>query len=249
MSLAGALVFAARSVAGVDDPFGPVDQDPDVVRDEACRLVAPDRVCSPPAPPRPGEPPPGWLEDLIQLLVLIVVIVAAVALIVLIIRAIAGWSGGTGRRRRRTRDGSVDVEEIDVVAIDRTREPVDWRREADDHRRAGRFRDALRCRYRALVGDLARFGLIDEIPGRTTGEERDQLRLVVPDAADDFDAAAGLFDDAWYGFLDVSDGDVDVMEQLERRVVAMCAERAPGVVADRAAGRVLADDAAVAALR
>lgn len=99
----------------------------------------------------------------------------------------------------RVRRGPVVRVEARRVVIDRSREPSDWRAEADDHARHGRFRDAVRCRYRALVGDLARRGLLDEIPGRTTGEERSQLRTTVPAAAAEFTDATELFDRAWYG--------------------------------------------------
>jgi hypothetical protein len=99
----------------------------------------------------------------------------------------------------RVRRGPVVTVAARHVVIDRSREPSDWRAEADEHARHGRFRDALRCRYRALVGDLARRGLLDEIPGRTTGEERGQLRTNAPVAAPEFTDATDMFDRAWYG--------------------------------------------------
>ena len=44
------------SPAPPDDPLGPVGQDPDVVRAEACRLVSSDpSVCSVPKPPKPPD--------------------------------------------------------------------------------------------------------------------------------------------------------------------------------------------------
>ena len=90
----------------------------------------------------------------------------------------------------------------------------------DEHRRAGRYRDALRCRYRALVGDLARRGLIDEIPGRTTGEERTQLHRVQPDAGTPFASAADLFDGAWYGHVAVDADDDERFQSFERDVLS-----------------------------
>jgi len=133
--------------------------------------------------------------------------------------------GPIGRRRptKAVTDDEVDTVEANMVAIDRSREPVNWRAEADGHRRAGRYRDAVRCRYRALVGDLARKGLIDEIPGRTTGEERMQLRVVSPDAAPAFNAAANLFDGAWFGNLPVDEDDDDRFLAIERDVLARSA--------------------------
>jgi hypothetical protein len=78
----------------------------------------------------------------------------------------------------------------------------------------------MRCRYRALVGDLARRGLIYEIPGRTTGEERTQLRQVQPDAGRPFTSAADLFDGAWYGHHAVDADDDDRFQSFERDVLA-----------------------------
>ena len=54
------------------------------------------------------------------------------------------------------------------------RTAAQWRAEAAAHDAAGRWREALRCRYRALVAELAGRGLVEEIPGRTSGEYRIQ---------------------------------------------------------------------------
>lgn len=106
------------------------------------------------------------------------------------------------------------------MAIDRSREPRGWRDEADSHSAAGRYRDALRCRYRALVGDLARRGLLDEIPGRTTGEERRELYASAPNALPAFREAADLFDAAWYGWIPVDASDDARFRQLDIDVLA-----------------------------
>jgi hypothetical protein len=120
----------------------------------------------------------------------------------------------------RVRRGPVVVVTARHVVIDRSREPSDWRTEADEHARHGRFRDALRCRYRALVGDLARRGLLDEIPGRTTGEERGQLRTTAPVAAPEFTDATDLFDRAWYGDEPTGAGEDDRFRSLADTVMA-----------------------------
>lgn len=121
---------------------------------------------------------------------------------------------------RRVRRGPVVKLEARTVVIDRSREPSDWRTEAEEHARHGRFRDALRCRYRALVGDLARRGLLDEIPGRTTGEERGQLRTTAPVAAPEFTDAIDLFDRAWYGDEPTGAGEDDRFRSLADAVMA-----------------------------
>lgn len=224
-------LWAATTVPPPDDPLGgPVGQDPDSVREEACKLVSPDRtVCSPPKPTQAdtsGGGGDGFSLDWLSALLWLLLIAAVVGLLFLLVRWAAERNGG-GRKKSAKGDEDDelgDVIERDAVAVDRSREPVNWRTEAEAHRQAGRYRDALRCRYRALVGDLARRGLIDEIPGRTTGEERAQLRRVAPPASRPFNAAADLFDGAWYGHLAVDAADDDRFQTLERDVLASAAQ-------------------------
>jgi hypothetical protein len=209
------------------DPLGTVVQDPDQVRQRACHIVSSNPLtCSTTSPKAPSPPTTShlsWLSWLIWLVLLAAVVLAAVT----VIRAIATRPRAPRvRRRRRDRTEPDDEIEVGAVAIDRTREPFDWRAEADAHRRAGRHRNAVRCRYRALVGDLARLGLIDEVPGRTTGEERGQLRTVLPAASSPFDAAADLFDDAWYGHAVVDAADDDRFQSLEADVLVATARGA-----------------------
>lgn len=204
------------------DPLGTVSQDPALVRQQACKIVASTtQVCTPSQPPAPPSAPRTYELSWLSWLIWIVLVVAVLALLVVVVRSLMNRTS-RGRRIHPSRgENDVDDEvELQRVAVDRSREPFDWRGEADSHRRAGRYRDALRCRYRALVGDLARRGLIDEIPGRTTGEERAQLRLVRPGISSNFAAAADLFDDAWYGHSDVGADDDDRFQSLERDVLA-----------------------------
>jgi hypothetical protein len=56
----------------------------------------------------------------------------------------------------------------------------------------------IRCRYRALVGDLVAEGLLVDVAGRTTGELGADLRGAAPDRSVAFDAASELFELAWY---------------------------------------------------
>ena len=203
------------------DPLGTVAQDPDVVRTQACKLVANDSTCSTTTVVRTdsGASAAGAAGlDLVTMALWIALIAGLVVLLVVVGRALAKRSTKVDDDVKELDDP--DVEEVGGVVVDRRREPSNWRAEADAHRRAGRFRDALRCRYRALVGDLARRGLIDEIPGRTTGEERAQLHDVAPRAAPPFDRAADLFDGAWYGDVAVDEGDDDAFIELDRQVLS-----------------------------
>ena len=205
------------------DPLEPIDQDPDVVREEACRLVSRDQsLCAPPNTPPPrssgsGGPNVDWIGALLW----IVLIAAVLALLVYLVRYVMERSGrGRAKKRRDANDDEdLDLVEQAAVEIDRSREPTNWRAEAEEHRSAGRYREAMRCRYRALVGDLARRGLIDEIPGRTTGEERTQLHQVQPDAGSPFTSAADLFDGAWYGHHVVDAADDDRFQSFENDVL------------------------------
>jgi hypothetical protein len=207
------------------DPLGTVAQDPDQVRQKACDIVSSNPLTCTTAAPKPPSTPTTYHLSWLSWLVWLVLIAAIVVALVTVIRAIAGRPRVERVRRRRRRDRAEPDDEIEhgVVAIDHSREPFDWREEADSHRRAGRHRDAVRCRYRALVGDLARLGLIDEIPGRTTGEERRQLHEVAPAAASPFAAAADLFDGAWYGRAVVEAADDERFQALEASVLTATA--------------------------
>ncbi|MCU1396085.1 MAG: hypothetical protein JWM34_4513 [Ilumatobacteraceae bacterium] len=228
MSALVALVSVLAGTPPTDPPnggLGPVSQSPDDVRDAACKLVEAKSVCSPPstAPqsiPRTGTPSAGGLDGVFGLFLWIVLAAVVVAIAFLAYRSLAGRY-----RASRRGDGDDDVDPDDdalagTVVIDRSREPGGWRDEAERHRAEGRFRDALRCRYRALVGDLARRGLLDEIPGRTTGEERRELQVSAPAAVGSFREAADLFDAAWFGHATVDAADDDRFQQLDRDVLA-----------------------------
>lgn len=227
-----ATVNAVRLLFGSGDPLEPIEQDPDAVRDQACRLVSRDQsVCSPPdsVPPDTGSGGGGPNLDWLGTLLWLVFIALLVVLLVLLVRVLLDRSGRRRAKRKPKSEDDEDLDEVEqaAVAIDRSREPTNWRAEAEEHRRAGRYREALRCRYRALVGDLARRGVIDEIPGRTTGEERAQLRMASPVADAPFTSAADLFDEAWYGHSAVGAADDERFQSFERDVLAgaLSAER------------------------
>ena len=202
--------------------LGPVDQDPDEVREDACDLLSPSSVCDPPDPQfeLPDSPSGGGGAGLGPLVWLLLIVAVAV-LVALIVRALAG------RVRDRDEgddDGTGDeIVPLDDVTIDTANPPADWRERSRRHRAAGELRDALRCEYRALVGDLARRHLLDEIPGRTTGEERAQLRRTAPVVDRDFGVAADMFDAVWYGASDATPEMLTRFDRLEAAVLAVTA--------------------------
>lgn len=99
------------------------------------------------------------------------------------------------------------------------RSPVDWRALAARHEEAGEWRPAMRCRWRALVAELAGQGWLEEAPGRTAGEYRRQLSVALPRAATDFDVATELFEAAWYGHRPTDAVQVERLRSLTERVL------------------------------
>lgn len=95
----------------------------------------------------------------------------------------------------------------------------DWAADAAGHELAGRWREALRCRYRALIADLAQRGLLDEVPGRTTGEYRSELAINLPASAVPFRALTELFERAWYGHVPVRSDDVAALRRWAGQIL------------------------------
>jgi hypothetical protein len=106
-----------------------------------------------------------------------------------------------------------------AVTAGRTRPSTEWRAEAEAHERAGEWRQAVRCRYRALVADLAGRGLLHEIPGRTAGEYRAELGTALPAASPPFSGATELFEGAWYGKRPTAAADAARFRELADRVL------------------------------
>ena len=141
----------------------------------------------------------GTLPRLVSWIVLGLLVGGAVLLVVRAVRARRGRSPGT--------DGSPRV----VVAADEV--GVDWAAEAARAVAEGRWRDALRCRYRVLVVDLAAAGLLGDLAGRTSGELAAELAASRPAASPAFGAATRLFEESWYGGVPAG---ADRLDDLER---------------------------------
>jgi hypothetical protein len=142
---------------------------------------------------------------------------AAVAAVALLLAAVL-W--------RAVRALQVDVGSASGVSVDgRRRPPADWRAEADGHAAAGRWRDALRCSWRAVVADLAALGLVEEVPGRTTGEYQARVARTVPSGAEHFSRATRLFEDAWYATVEVGQEEAAQVRALGDRVLAEARRR------------------------
>jgi len=117
----------------------------------------------------------------------------------LLYRGRAAW-----RRSPKPRDGVGS--RVVVAAGD---EAVDWSAEVARCEAEGRWREAVRARYRVLVGRLARRELIGDLEGRTAGELVADVRRTAPATAPAFARATDLFEVAWYGRADVGRADRD----------------------------------------
>jgi hypothetical protein len=145
----------------------------------------------------------GGAGSIIGLVVVLLIMAALFLLIVWFSRGI-------------TRDPAIAAA---LPAVPR-RSGASWRAEAEAHERAGEWRQAVRSRYRALVADLAARGLVDEIPGRTAGEYRGEVRRNVPAAAAEFADATDLFELAWYARWPTGPDDATRLRALSDQVLS-----------------------------
>jgi len=140
----------------------------------------------------------------------LVVAVLAVVVGLMAVAAVRAWSRLPAGPSTR----------VVVTASTAGRSAIDWWAEAARHERDGRWRDALRCKYRALVADLAGRGVVEEVPGGTAGEYRSVVQASIPAVAADFSGATDLFEGAWYGNRPTAQADQTHFDELARRVLA-----------------------------
>ena len=197
----------------------PSSHDPDAVRDLADRILSEARYDRPPE--SLPERIQGWFADRIAdalsglvgtgagtVLAWLVVVGAVAAVVYLVIR-----HGRTVRVDRPLGTGPSAMVEL-------SRAPGEWRAEADALEARGRWKEALRCRYRALVGDLVRLGAIADQAGRTAGEYVGDVAVARPDAATAMAEATGLFEAAWYGAVPTGPAESGRFRDLEAQVLA-----------------------------
>jgi hypothetical protein len=199
----------------------PPVHDPEAVRDLADRILAESRYDRPPKsiPDRILD----WFgEQLGKILgsfagsgfgtiVAWAVVVGAVSLVVyLIVRY-----GRVGPLPRPLGQPSADV------MVELTRTPTEWRADAAALEAEGRWKEGLRCRYRALVAELVRRGAIPEQAGRTAGEYVRDVAVSLPDAAPAMAAATELFEAVWYGDAATGAAEAERFATLDAQVLAV----------------------------
>lgn len=134
--------------------------------------------------------------------------VAATGLVVTVVVLVRFGRGMTADPARRL-----------PVPASRRRTAAEWRAEAEAHEGAGRWRAGLRCRYRALLADLAERGVVDDVPGRTAGEYRQEVRQRAAGVAEPFGRATELFELAWYGNRPTGAEEAATFQDLAGRVL------------------------------
>ena len=107
------------------------------------------------------------------------------------------------------------------VMVELTRRPSDWRAEAEALEAQGRWREGLRCRHRAVIGELVRRGAIPDQAGRTAGEYVRDVAVSLPDAAAPLAMATELFEAAWYGGARTGPSEAARFAELDARVLAV----------------------------
>lgn len=149
-----------------------------------------------------------------------VVLVVLLALLVLAVL----WLVRSVRRSRRLET---------VTSGDAGRRSVDWAAEAAAHEAVGRWRDAVRCRYREVLADLATLGTVQERPGRTAGEHLRDVAERLPGARAPFAAVTATFEATWYGGEAPDAATVAAVGSDVAAVRAAAGLRAPRAATDR----------------
>jgi len=106
------------------------------------------------------------------------------------------------------------------LMVELTRTPAEWRADAAALEAQGRWKEGLRCRHRAMIGELVRRGAISDQAGRTAGEYVRDVMVSLPDAAPAMAAATELFEAAWYGDAPTGRAEAERFEGLDRQVLA-----------------------------
>ncbi len=111
------------------------------------------------------------------------------------------------------------------LMVELTRTPAEWLAEAEALEARGQWREGLRGRHRALVGELVRRGDVSERAGRTAGEHLRDVALTRPGVAPQMAAATELFEAAWYGDAVTGPAEAERFEGLSAQVLGAAVGR------------------------
>jgi hypothetical protein len=198
----------------------PSTHDPDAVREAAERILAEPRYDRPPEPL--VDRVLGWFGDLISdaLGGLVAGGGGAVVAWVVLLGAVAAVVHLVARHGRVGPLRAVPVSRP-ATMVELSRSADQWRADAATLEAAGRWREGLRCRHRALVADLVRAGAIPEQPGRTAREHARDVARTRPEVAVAMAAATDLFEAAWYGGAPTGAAEAARFADLEAQVLGV----------------------------
>lgn len=205
----------------------PSVHDPAAVRDLADKILADQRYRRPPKsiPDRVLE----WFGDQIGKILGSLVsggagtvvawlfVAAAIALVVLLVLRYGGGPRSRAPRQPRSR-----------MMVELTRTPAEWSAEADALDAQGRWREGLRCRHRALIGELVRRRAVADQAGRTAGEYVRDVAIWLPAAEPALAEATRLFEDAWYGDVPTGAAESSRFQVLAGEVLEAAADANEG---------------------
>jgi hypothetical protein len=151
----------------------------------------------------------SWGGSIANILLWVVLILLAVGLVIVVVHVVRNR---TGRRSKPTKPSV-------VVDIEEYRTASEWASEAEQLEAAGRWKEAIRCRYRELVARLVDAGVAAPLPGRTTGELRGDVSTRAPQVEGAFSAATGLFEGPWYADTPTGPAESDRFRSLAADVL------------------------------
>lgn len=193
----------------------------DVGRDEARRL-AEEELEKPAYQQHEPSVFERWLDELAEFVARLLAgagdttvsgwfgVVIVVALLVLVVALVRFRTGRLERTRSRTAAALFEATDQATAAEQRAAA----RRYAD----AEQWAEAIRARMRAIALGLEERALLDRRPGRTALEVARDAAANLPGHADELRAAAGVFDDVWYGGHDATREAYDRITRIDERV-------------------------------
>lgn len=134
------------------------------------------------------------------------------ALILLIARLI--WRAVQSRLPK-----PVSYDQEPVVEIGRWFRPKELLADAERFEKEERWDEALRARYRYVIAELVERKLIDNPPGRTTGEYKGEVEHWLPASAAGFSTITGTFEHVWYGEQPANQAMVDQLRRTGDEVL------------------------------
>jgi predicted lipid-binding transport protein (Tim44 family) len=140
---------------------------------------------------------PGGIFGLLLILVLLIVLVVVIRL----------RTGKVARAVRAER----------AVFGGKRQSADDYRRSAAEAAAGGRYDDAVRDRFRAVVRALEERALLDVRSGRTADEAAAEAGALLPNVADALRQGARLFDDVHYGGRDGTEAAYRTLTELDER--------------------------------